>query len=403
MVELTATTNDVKGIYNIVLAGDNGNSKFKGFLTFEDLMEVYIEEKSLTSKLTSLPMFPDEDLDKSVINLTDNMIVELTSKSLKIPGMYAVGEKASKVGRSRNMNIAIGSKHDDDLPVIQTLALIATKVVEKDFKETGRLAEVLYVNVDYSTAIPATEYTKQTAHKLESKFLNEEHTVTLHVADKEYVTVKINFSRVKVTQEGNPATFAFVYGPEGILNEFKKDYPNENVTNNYFEDKKILHADIGDGTTEFIYTVAGKPIADASSGERLGVGHAAKDALNTFKKEINLNLKLNRQDFMDAVIDELHVQHDEAKNAMLLATIDQSQAITEKIEEVYTDVLRGDLEVIAVFGGGAVQFKPDLKDMLQELSQKLNVKVLWIPDEYASKINAIGLNELNKRVFFIKK
>lgn len=395
-------TQELSKIYNIVLAGDNGNSKFKGYLSFEDGLEEYVEEKSLTSKLTSLPMFPDETIEKSLVNLTDNMIIELTSKSLKLPGMYAVGEKASKVGRSRNMNISIGSKHEDDLPVIQTLGLIATKVVQRHFKLNERLADTIYVNVEYATAIPAAEYTKQAARALEDKFLNEEHTVTLHIADKEYVTVKINFLGVKVTQEGNPATFAFVYGDPELLNDFKTDYPNEIVSNSYFEDKKILNVDIGDGTTEFVYTVAGKPIADLSSGERLGVGHAAKDALNTYKKEINLNIKLNRQDFMDAVINDSHVQHDEAKNAMLLATTDQAQAIAEKVEEIFTDLLRGDLEVIAVFGGGAVQFKADLKEMLKDLADKLNVKLLWIPDNYASKINAIGLKELNNRVFFKK-
>lgn len=387
--------------YYVVGAGDTGNSKFKGDLSFKDGLDYFVEEKSLTSKLSAMPMFPDQDLDHSVNNLLENIIVEINSKAIRFGGLYAVGEKASHVGRARNMNISTGSKHTDELPILTTLAIIAVKAVQHDFKMNEKLARELYISVDYSTAIPAREYTKKAAHSLEEKYLSGEHIVVVHVTEDDYVSVKINFNRVKVTQEGNPASYAIFYGDPEMLYDFKQDYKDQSkVTNEYFGDKKILHVDIGDGTTEFVYTVAGRPIADQSDGERYGVGHAAVQALKAFQDAINVQINMNRQQFMDAVTDVTHIQHEEAKSAMLEASIDQSQAIVEKVEEMYIDVLKGDVEIVTVFGGGSAQFKHILKDMMIELGERLNFKVLWIPDAFSAKINAMGLKELNERVFF---
>lgn len=386
--------------YNIIGAGDTGNSKFKGYFTFGDGVEHYVEEKSLTSKLLTKPVFTDQTLERAIENLMDNMIVDINSKSIRYGGLYAIGEKAAvSSGRVRNMNINTGSKHTDELPILTTLAIIATKAVQQDFRKNEQLARELTLNVDYSTAIPAREYTKKTAQSLENRYIDGEHNVVVYVSEDEYVSVKINFNRVKVTQEGNPASYAIFYGDQELLVDYQNDYNNA-VTNEYFGNKKILHVDIGDGTTEFVYTDAGTPKADLSSGERYGVGHAAAQALRAYSEDIKVQINMNRQDFMDAVINVNHIQHDEAKNAMLMASIDQAQAITEKIEEMYIDILKGDVEVVCVFGGGSAQFKHVLKEMLLDLSQQLNFEVLWIPDLYSAKINAVGLKELNDRVFF---
>ncbi|MEC2554965.1 hypothetical protein P9W85_27210, partial [Bacillus tropicus] len=74
----------------------------------------------------------------------------------------------------------------------------------------------------------------------------------------------MNFEKVDVLQEGVSALFALIneidekgivgYRSSNMFTEFQKTYQLEEITGEYFESKRIQHADIGDGTTEFPLT-----------------------------------------------------------------------------------------------------------------------------------------------------
>ncbi|OMC81866.1 hypothetical protein BK128_21420 [Viridibacillus sp. FSL H7-0596] len=379
-------------------AFDNGNSCVKGILNAEDGTVTKVKQKTIVSSILTTPTFAETSIENAVANLMDNMIVYINSKAIKKIGLFAVGEKANTVGDPRNMNIRIGKKHKDDIPVVMSLSIIAATAVQEAYRTSKELPREIEVSVDYSSALPATEFSPETAKDFEKRFLNDVHMVSIYVTSTP-INVNIKFNRVKITQEGNPAVFAIVAGDSSILNEFNSRYDGEFV-NSDFQYKKMLNVDIGDGTTEFIYTVNGKPQTDLCVGERMGVGHAADNALKLFKQTINADITMNRQQFMNAVLDESHNFHVEALYSMKQANIAQSQAILEKVEEMYLNKLQGDVNVITVFGGGAAAFKDSLQEELVEFANSMNCQVLWIPNKKAPYINVTGLDFLNKKLFF---
>src|SRR5699024_10903468 len=119
--------------------------------------------------------------------------------------------------------------------------------------------------------------------------VNNEHIVILYIGDKS-VTVKLTFEKTKVTQEGVPALYALIESDKSILDDYNQFYKKEPaIEPEELHDKKFLHVDIGDGTTEYIYTVGLNPVNDACSGERRGVGHATEEATKILKEEMEGN------------------------------------------------------------------------------------------------------------------
>lgn len=50
-----------------------------------------------------------------------------------------------------------------------------------------------------------------------------------------------------------------------------------------------------------------------------------------------------------------------------------------------------DYEVLAVYGGGSIQLKDVLWKELKEFCDSKKIKLLWVPKEYATTLNARGL------------
>lgn len=57
----------------------------------------------------------------------------------------------------------------------------------------------------------------------------------------------------------------------------------KDITGEYFQEKRLLHIDIGDGTTEYVVTKGYDYDNDHSSGERHGIGHAIERAKKILK------------------------------------------------------------------------------------------------------------------------
>lgn len=83
-----------------------------------------------------------------------------------------------------------------------------------------------------------------------------------------------------VLKEGVPALFAIIedgnsnYRDDSLFDEFKTDYEYEQIDSFYLTNKKILHVDIGDGTTELTVTEGYKADQMRSKGEKFGLGQA---------------------------------------------------------------------------------------------------------------------------------
>ncbi|MED4455619.1 ParM/StbA family protein [Metabacillus fastidiosus] len=382
----------------VILANDIGNDKMK---ILEPGMKDVVKIPSAYKRLMKTPPCYENDVNKNVANLIDQLLVHITSTAIKRDGTYIVGERAIQTTEEvSNMNIVSHEKHTAQLPLINTLAYVAARAVQKDFKENGSLSTNLDVDVMMSSAIPASQHTVDTAKVLEDRFMNGEHLVVVYVG-AEKVTVKLKFKKVKVTKEGIPALYAIFEAPEDMFKEFAKEYKISDVKGKYFADKKIMHTDIGSGTTEYIYSIGVNARPEQCTGSRLGVGHAVAKAIELMKDE-RPGLSINRQQFAKYIEQPEQYSKDYilAKECLEEARINQVDFILEDVETKYISTLSSEPEIIACYGGGSIEFKADMYQDLKEFADSVNAKVLWIPAKYAVDMNVRGLAILNKNIWF---
>ncbi|MDT3766289.1 hypothetical protein [Priestia filamentosa] len=80
--------------------------------------------------------------------------------------------------------------------------------------------------------------------------------VVMMYVGQEQVTVKLTFSQVKVTKEVIPALYSIFEGSNDMFKEFCKEYGMKKMGGSNFTTAKIMHIDMGSGTTEYyIYPV----------------------------------------------------------------------------------------------------------------------------------------------------
>lgn len=377
----------------LVVANDIGNSETKIIVN-----DTLIKQPSVVKRLLSKPNVMETNVKKNIANLLDELIVHVTSNAIKRSGLYFIGKRANMTAdKVENMNIKLGNKSKHDIPVLMTLSMLAARSVQLAYQENQELPSSMSVDVFMTTAIPASEYSADQARYLEGRFTSNDHVVIVYVGETP-VTVTLHFQTVKVTQEGIPALYALLESENEILKNYNEHYKKQAVPKD-FANKRILHVDIGDGTTEYIYTVGMNPVTDVCSGEKRGVGHATEEATQLLKEEVGGFLNLNRQQFMDIFRDPSHHLHDLAVRFMQEARYSQAQRILEDIQEKYSDIA-GNVDVIAVYGGGSIQFKEELYEELLDFANTVHCEVLWIPEKYAVDMNVNGLHVINEKILF---
>lgn len=377
----------------LVVANDIGNSETKMIVN-----DTLIKQPSVVKRLLSKPNVMETNVEKNIANLLDELIVHVTSNAIKRSGLYFIGKRANMTAdKVENMNIKLGNKSKHDIPVLMTLSMLAARSVQLAYQENQELPPSISVDVSMTTAIPASEYSADQARYLEGRFTSNDHVVIVYVGETP-VTVTLHFQTVKVTQEGIPALYALLESENEILKNYNEHYKKQAVPKD-FANKRILHVDIGDGTTEYVYTVGINPVTDVCSGEKRGVGHATEEATQLLKEEVGGFLNLNRQQFMDIFRDPSHHLHDLAVRFMQEARYSQAQRILEDIQEKYSDIA-GNVDVIAVYGGGSIQFKEELYEELLDFANTVHCEVLWIPEKYAVDMNVNGLHVINEKILF---
>ena len=377
----------------LVVANDIGNSETKMIVN-----DTLIKQPSVVKRLLSKPNVMETNVEKNIANLLDELIVHVTSNAIKRSGLYFIGKRANMTAdKVENMNIKLGNKSKHDIPVLMTLSMLAARSVQLAYQENQELPPSISVDVSMTTAIPASEYSADQARYLEGRFTSNDHVVIVYVGETP-VTVTLHFQTVKVTQEGIPSLYALLESENEILKNYN-EHDNKQAVPKDFANKRILHVDIGDGTTEYIYTVGMNPVTDVCSGEKRGVGHATEEATQLLKEEVGGFLNLNRQQFMDIFRDPSHHLHDLAVRFMQEARYSQAQRILEDIQEKYSDIA-GNVDVIAVYGGGSIQFKEELYEELLDFANTVHCEVLWIPKKYAVDMNVNGLHVINEKILF---
>ncbi|MGM0941304.1 MAG: ParM/StbA family protein [Bacillota bacterium] len=384
-----------------VVGIDIGNAKTE--IAYEVNGEInFVRQPSVISYLPRTPESNDMATDQIIDNLYDNLTVHISSSAIKRNGDYYVGKKAMQHdGIKTTMMISLGGKSNHDLPLITSLSMVAAKALKDTYKKGKDLEKNINVDLTLATAIPSSEYSKQSAKILEDRFKGS-HLVTLYIGE-EHVLVTINIKNCKVTEEGRTAMLAFLDSDDEILNEFIETYANKSIPKNTkeFKDARTLHVDIGDGTSEFVVIEGVNPVQGLSKGKRLGVGHASDLAITLLREQINISDKFTRQQLQEW-LKRKNEKGELARDLMKEATFGQAQTILEEIKLSYQELASSDVDYIVAHGGGSITFKEDLYNELIDFAEHNHFKIVWIPKKYATNMNSRGTFILAKLIFMKK-
>lgn len=384
---------------NLKVGNDNGNSEqdiiINGFL---------IQQPSVNAKVLDINKYEDEIVESVMKNIYKKILITVDSPSCS-SGTYLIGESALESGRTTN-NIQVGfeEKHKHDLPILNTLGIISAYAAKTYYDENNELPDELELNVSMATALPIYEYYLDLKNRVifKERFEKDIHRVSLHVGPKR-VRFNIKFDFVNVLPEAMTALFSIIEDENGkkrgskFFEEFNETY-NKTIDGNYFKNKRTLHVDIGDGTTEMPVLDGFEPNPSLSFGIKAGAGFPIEEGLEKFKEVRNL-INFSRQDFSKILKNPGHKFHDVAITCVEEHLHSLAQVIikniTQRLEATHYDV-----DILTVYGGGSILLKPYLYDELLELTRMHKIELFFVPEDHAVILNALGLyNFVNSKLF----
>lgn len=377
--------------YHFFVGNDNGNSEHDLIIDGK-----LVQQPNVNCTVDELPWGEEQAPEGFVKNLQDQLVVTVDSPAAR-PGMYYVGKFALESGEILdNLQIGIDLKSDMDLPVLNTLAQIAAVAVQKAYEEEKKIPDHIDVEVDMATALPVTQHSDETSAKFEKRFTSGSHHVTVHLGIQR-VAVKIVFPFTKVVPEATPVIFTLQKDADGnwregdIFREFIETYDIEKKFNgSYFKDKRILHVDIGDGSTEYPITEGNKFLRQFVHGSHHGAGYAIEEALDEFNRLIHLP-DSPRQFFSDVIKNAKHKYHARAIKTLKRPMESQVRQIVQNVKRQLTKA-RNEIDLLCVYGGGSILMRSILFPQLDELCTEREMKLLYIPADYAVQMNALGLD-----------
>lgn len=388
-----------------IVANDNGNSEHK--ISVDGVLH---RQPSVYTMYNIKPV-EVRPLNDVVNNLLENIIVTIDSKTVApIPTTYAVGHKAMETfEQERNNDIDRAKKHLDNTPLINTLGILSALAVKKQYEKNGTLdtGETIDLEINMTTALPASIHDEETIKEFSERFKDYYHEVKVHF-NNTHATVKVKFKDVKVVAEGVPALFTIIedgndsYRDDDMFDEFKELYGRD-VDGEYFSDKRLLHVDIGEGTTELTFTKGYEQDYDKSDGKPMGLGSSLETAITQFENEMSqYNLKVSRQQMSSYLKDKDHNFHELAKKCVEPSLIHLGIDLLEEIKK-HASKLKLEFDVIVVYGGASILLKEALYSNLVDEYKLVNKEVLWIPEKYAVEMNVNGMEILNKLTYAAKE
>ncbi|MGN5651087.1 hypothetical protein [Bacillus sp. Brlt_9] len=391
-------------------AVDSGNSEQAMMINGEKILQ-----PSTIAKETSNPFYEDKTLDHAVKTIFKQLVISINSTSVE-PGMYFVGENAIQQGDSyKNMMLGFEDKHQSDVPVIMTLGMLAAKAVQAAYEKDTNLEEPIKLKVDMITGLPCTEYDQEIGLAFADRYTKDKHDVRVYLGKNKTVKVEIEFDFVKVVPEASPVVFSLWQDENGevregiIFEEFINAYKTDDEDNEWNDmdgnifveednEKKLLHIDIGDGTTEYPITVGLEPDQKFKKGSNNGIGHAVENSVDELAAEINVP-SMQRHTVSKILKDSTHKYHHTALRVVDNALSKQADEILRQAGKQMNSV-QNELDVVVVYGGGSVLLKKHLYPRLKKVCDTKQIKLLYIPEQFAATLYVEGLNNiLNSELF----
>lgn len=355
----------------------------------------------------------DNEMEVYMNNFLDNMDVTVASNTVKTASRFLIGQAAVNSGlslRQLDINDYTG-KSETDLSVILTLSMIAGRRVQEAYKNGEDITKELQTDAYMATALPVSEGKRDNARDAYAqRYLSNKHVVTFHnFADP--ITVNITFKKVYVALEGETAQMIIASDMEGLSEGIKKDfdenYPElaEDVTvDDIIGAKNAVGIDIGGGTTDVVAIINGKANASASTSVPNGYGSVLQEAVRILQdRQMNFEDRSQLQSFIEEKVSPLRRGQQKAAQQVV---DEQVGPLTDSIIDAASQTLRvaRDTEVIFVYGGGSIPMKSN-SDLRTRLAAKVksftggyDIPVVWIPQEYAQKLNLYGLEAIARQL-----
>ena len=388
---------------NFKVGNDNGNSEQDIFIDNE-----LIQQPNVNVMVESSPFDDEMDMENTIANISDYVAITIDSESVTV-GTYLVGVAALNSGYTfDNMQISEDMKFDVEMPIINTLGNISAIAVKRAYENGEDLSDDIKVVVDMSTALPINQYSEANAKTFAEKFTSSPHKVTFHLGKKR-ISLKIEFDFVKVYREGTPGIFALQKDEKGkfldksVYKDFAKEYDLGSVDGKYFTDKRILHVDIGDGTSELAVTEGSVPDPQFVKGINHGAGYAIENSIDSFAEYAKLP-SIQRQYYSEVLKGEHPKYHDRGLRALRPHLIPEVKSISQSVVQMLNK-LRNDIDIVAVYGGGSILMKDQLLPKLKKVCKEREIMLLYIEDHRKAVVmTGMGLNIfVNSKIFEVLK
>lgn len=380
-----------KQVITLQVGNDNGNSEHDIVINGK-----LIQQPNVYSKINKLPNLEEVNPKSYAKKIDDNLIVTIDSAKVNngTPTTYFVGNYAINSG-NRVFNIEIGvdnNKLISDIPLVNTLAQIAGHTAASEFLRDESVEEI-DVKVDMTTALPVNQYSKSMSTSMSEKFIGN-HIVTVHLGMKK-VRCNIEFEYVKTIPEAVPTVYYLKNNntENELLDEYKKEYGETD-----FENKRILHVAIGEGTTEYPLTQDDNFDPNFLKGTNNGVGLAVEAILEEFKRDHRLPT-YTRQDVSKALKDPMDKYHLDAVDAIQEQLEYQADEIYRTVK-VEVERAKNNVDIICVYGGGSILMQSFLREKLSDFCKKTNIQLLYIDKPLSVSIEAFGMFEFTKSDIF---
>lgn len=379
-----------------IITKDLGNSK-----TYARDKNGMWSEPSAIREIPENPFKSDKQVSEIVRNLSANLVVRIDSPVVP-EKLYEVGEIAINNEDHEVRRIKNEKKYESHLPIVVSLAMIGGRATEILYEQQGEdiCGKTFKVKLDMVTGLPTTEWTSAVAEAFEAKFKDHKHEVKVYLGLNKWVKIEINFDFVKALPEATPVVYSLFSDVNGkvrsgkIFEEFLEEYGDElpeDFNGQWFGNKRILHIDIGEGTTEFPFTNGFDADFKFVDGLDVGIGEAIQNMLKTFSEEKKMRT-VKRTNISAFLENEDHKYHSASLNLVKqeIYRTKSNLTIADEADRIMDD-LKNEIDVVVVYGGGSILMKDALYEDLKEICDDREIKLLYIPAKFATTLFLDGL------------
>lgn len=355
-------------------SADAGNNALK--LAVEDSEPVMVPSEYYILDGDNPEQFEQQDIP--VDQLIKNLNVTINSRALPENNKrYLIGETLVDQGIVGTEYEEDSNKSKDITPVLQTLSALAVDAMKLEPKK-----DHIKITYDLSIALPLRTISQETARIHSERFIGN-HEVIYHHPSGRNVTVEITIEFCKCIPEGAAGAWGVVYDKEGNVVTRKVEINNE-VQSIDFTDKRILHFDIGAGTSELVVTDGVQFNPAMSKPLSYGTKKTINDIIQSWNSVKDREID-GIAEYNSIYFDTEHVRHRELIEFSRTPLKNLASRLVNELLNHYRKLK--DDPYTFIYGGGSIILKTYMEEVLNSKGKFNNIIFLNDP----IYVNAKGL------------